>query len=709
MLAEHRERAIFGVVLALLTGLLSFGSFGTATAAAAAQPASALNVAWSNPVFGGDRLVITQRTRDALGNVVSSELIEQSLTDGRQAVLDNLGQYDFVAADGPWTSWQSNPAYNSSRPNIVNSLRPGANTIETTLTDSYAALGEMKGSTFSVSHSYYGLPALASTVDVSTRATTDYVAAGLNYQYAGASTFTSNGLAMYAYRFTDTSYGFSMYVGAVGSTPHQVSVPAGCTLDRFSASSGNVVVVEGICDNYTPSLLTCTLPCLSFTKLTPPTGLYGSLQEGNFNRSLNTDGRYVTWNGIDSISILDLQQPSSFRTIRTTGWIDGFTMKNGQLAWIETRIRNGVREVVAIRNVIGTDTFTTYAPGKVPITKRAPSQGPVRSHVDISAATLLYDQKEPNGQTTLYTQGVWGSAQSPVVALATTDVTTVRLTGGKAFWTEAANPIDLLKSRSLTGGPVSSIFTPPAVAGSPYARPTFAYDVAGTNAAWSLAPYVLENDLNGYRQSEVFQRTLPSGLISKLTSDETTSMVSQRTVTTSESKTAYLTRDASTYTSSIVVVPVTGRRTNVTLPTAPGVCLNPTDVKLSGSTLAIIADDYCHASSQSVYWCDLPCITWQSIALPPSIRANSSALSGDDMVFLATGPQASSLTSTAIYTLRLRAGDQPTLVTAESGAVSQPHISNDVATWAVTSWDLGVQSGTVYTYSLHNGVLTTIR
>ena len=49
-LAEHRERAIFGVVLALLAGLLSFGSVGTATAAATQTP-SALNVNWSIPVF----------------------------------------------------------------------------------------------------------------------------------------------------------------------------------------------------------------------------------------------------------------------------------------------------------------------------------------------------------------------------------------------------------------------------------------------------------------------------------------------------------------------------------------------------------------------------------------------------------------------------------------------------------------------------------
>jgi hypothetical protein len=705
--SEHRERTVFGLVVALVVGVMALAvsqPAGAAPTQVAAAPANI--VQWFNPVLDKDRIVLVQRTTDPTGVLLSDELIERSLTDGRESVLSTDGNFGAVVADSGWTSWQR--YFDGGGVTGVTSFRASNGYIETTLTDSSALLSDMKGRTISLGNSSLGLPALGTTIDVVTQATTGYVNPDAPYQGLNLATFTRNGLAISNYQFAPGYGPSAMFVGAVGETPHQVQLPAGCSGYGPAASSGNLVVGEGYCGNFEATLLTCTLPCTSFTAVTPPTGQPGSLG-GYFNeRSLKTDGRYVVWNSVEAISVFDLQRPDRLYTIPVTGWIDGLSFKNGELAWVQTSIRNGVREMIAVTHAVGTSTFTKIAPGQPAVSLAQPIATAVRGQPDIDGRTVMYSSKDPGGRTSILTQGLRSTTANTVVSLGLTDVSSVRLTNGYAYWSEVNQPLDLLRYRRLAGGPARTVFPTPDLVNNGFPN-RLEYDASGPNASWSISPYNLASDLNGYRGSEVFSRTLPTGPIADVTSDEVFPPYNGRFVASSGDRAAFLSRDPLTFATSIRVTSLSKPPLPVQSLTLPdNSCSQATGLSLDGSTLAVNAISYCTGSS-TVSWCDLPCGSWQSISLGNVRYADGLSLSGQDVVFRANGPQASGLESSALYTLRLRAGEVPTLITAESGAISRPRISNGTIVWATTAFDLGVKTGVVYSYDIKRGVITTLR
>jgi hypothetical protein len=705
--SEHRERTVFGLVVALVVGVMAIAGgqpAGAAPTQVAAVPGN--TVQWFNPVLDKDRIVLVQRTTDPTGTLLSDELIERSLTDSRESLLSADGNFGAVVADSGWTSWQR--CFDGGGVTGVTSFRAGNGYIDTTLTDSSAALSDMKGQTIALGNSSLGLPALATTVDVVTQSTTGYVNPDVPYQGPNLATFTRNGLAISNYQFAPGYGPSAMFVGAVGETPHQVQLPDGCSGYGPATSSGDIVVVEGYCGNFVATLLTCTLPCMSFTAVTPPTGQLGSLG-GYFNeRSLKTDGRYVVWNSVEAISVFDLQQPDRLYTIPVTGWIDGLSFKNGQLAWVQTSIRNGVREMVALTHTIGASTFTKIAPGKPALTLTRPVPSAVRAQPDIDGNTVMYSSEDPGSQTSIFTQGLRSTSAKTVVSVGLTDVSSVRLTNGFAYWSEVNQPLDLLRYRRLAGGPVRTVFPTPDLMN--YGFPNrLEYDASGPNASWSIAPYNLASDLNSYRASAVFNRTLPRGPINDVTSDEVYPSYNGRFVASAGDKTAFLTADPLTGATSIRVTSLSKPPLpvqSIALPSS--FCSQVTGLALDGSTLAVSAISYCTGLS-TVSWCDLPCGSWQSIGLGSVRYTDGLSLSGQDVVYRANGPLASGLESSALYTLRLRAGQVPTLITADSGVISRPRISNGTIVWSTTAYDLGVKTGVVYSYDIKRGVIATLR
>jgi hypothetical protein len=704
---EHRERTVFGLVVALVVGVMAFAGSQPAGAAPTQVAAAPANIVqWYNPVLDKDRVVLVQRTTDPTGTLLSDELIERSLTDGRESVLSTDGNFGSVVADGGWTSWQQNFFYGGGG-NAVTSFRASNGYVETTLTDSSAVLNDMKGRTISLGNSSLGLPALGTTIDVVTQATTGYVNPDVPYQGQNLATFTRDGLAVTNYQFA-AGYGPSAtFVGAVGETPHQVQLPVGCSPQGFAASSGNLVVVEGYCGNFEATLLTCTLPCTSFTAVTPPTGQPGSLA-GNFNeRSLKTDGRYVVWNSVEAISVFDLRHPDQLYTIPVTGWIDGLSFKNGQLAWVQTSIRNGVREMVALTHTVGTSTFTKIAPGQPALVLNRPMAAAVRSQPDIDGQTVMYSSEDPSGQTSILTQGLRSTSANAVVSLGLTDVSSVRLTNGYAYWSEVSQPLDLLRYRRLAGGPTQTVFPTPDLVNVGFQN-RLEYDASGPNASWSISPYYLASDVNGYRGSAVFSRTLPAGPITDVTSDEVYPLYNGRLVSSSGDRTAFLSLDPSIWALRIRIASPSKPTLTLAPPGLDGGCSQMTGLALDGSTLAVSGINYCTGSS-TVSWCNLPCDSWQSIVLSDVRYTDGLSLSGQDVVYRANGPIASSVESSALYTLRLRPGEVPKLITADSGTLSRPRISNGTVVWSATAFDLGVKTGVVYTYDINRGVITTLR
>jgi glutamine cyclotransferase len=705
--SEHRERTVLGLVVALVIGAMACGGSqpaGAAPTQVAAAPAN--GVQWFNPVLDNGRIVLVRRTTDPTGALLSDELIERSLTDGRESVLSTDGNFGSVVADSGWTSWQQNFFYGGGG-NAVTSFRASNGYIETTLTDSSALLTDMKGRTISLGNSSIALPALGTTIDVVTQATTEYVHPDVPYQGSNLATFTRDGLAITNYQFA-AGYGPSTtFVGAVGETPHQVQLPVGCSPQGLAASSGNLVVVEGYCGNFEATLLTCTLPCTQFTAVTPPTGQPGSLT-GNFNeRSLKTDGRYVVWSSVEAINVFDLRQPERLYTIPITGWIDGLSFKNGELAWVQTSIRNGVREMVALTHTIGTSTFTKIAPGQPAVVLTRPTAIAVRTQPDIDGNTVMYSSKDPGGQTSIFTQGLRSRSANTVVSLGLTDVSSVRLTNGYAYWSEASQPLDLLRYRRLAGGPTQTVFPTPDLVNIGLLN-RLEYDASGPNASWAISPYYLASDPNVFRSSAVFSRTLPAGPVTDVTSDEVYPLYNGRLVSSSGDRTAFLTVDSSTRATSIRVTSPSTPALTVAPSGLDGGCSQVTGLALDGSTLVLSASSYCTGLS-TVSWCSLPCSSWQSIGLNDVRYTDGLSLSGQDVVYRANGPIASAVESSALYTLRLRAGEVPKLITADSGTISRPRISNGTIVWATTAFDLGVKSGVVYTYDIKRGVITTLR